>query len=241
MRLAIGGRPAGLASWGYGIVPRSTPKHLFGNAGKFTDYLELCRFFVYDWCPKNTASKFLAVTHRILKKHTNVKWLYTYAAGFQGLVGHIYKAAGYDYLGRTLCDAFLHIEGRGLVHSIALYHRYSKNNDQKFFQAIFPGCTKWCGFNFRYIYWLCDAAERERLLQSAQFELLPYPTEDDLEIWTVDAEGKRTDLTPAYAKTIPIVKLRSTRARSETSDTVADHAAEGGATPTLALPEGAAA
>jgi len=61
----------GLATWGYGIMPKQTPITLFGKeySDNVSDYLELCRFFVdNDNVPQHTASKFLAFTHRILKK-----------------------------------------------------------------------------------------------------------------------------------------------------------------------------
>jgi len=243
MRLDIDGRPAGLAVWGYGIVPHQTPKHLFGDTAGVHDYLELCRFFVYDWCPTNTASRFLAVTHRVIKRHApHVKWLYTYAAGFQGLVGHIYKAAGYTYIGRTLCNGFAYVPRVGLIHAIAIWHRWkaikrANNSDLRKLRLIFPDVWRWCGYNFRYIYWLCSKAEKTRLLSVARFEIQPYPTEADLEIWLEDENGRKEAIEPAFAKTIPIVKLptRRKRATSIDSDATANQAGDGGASPTVAL------
>ncbi len=238
MRLDIGGRAAGLAVWGWGIVPTMTPRHLFGDACGVKDYLELCRFFVYDWCSRNTASRFLAVTHRIIRKHAPwVKWLYTYAAGFQGMVGHIYKAAGYTYIGRTHCNAFLWVPGVGLIHRIALHHRYGfGSSEPKDWQGIFPGCQQWNGYNFRYLFWLCDDAEKARLMQSARFAVCPYPTESDLEIWTEDEYNRRTPVLPADAKGVPIVKLRSKRAASIAGDAPGHQLGQGGSSPTAALP-----
>jgi hypothetical protein len=150
MLLTIDGREAGLAVWGWGVVPTFTLGHMFDPAANLEvrHYLELCRFFVHDWCPKNTASRFLATTHRLIRKHAPwVKFLYTYAAGFQGLVGHIYKAAGYDYLGTTKCDALMWIPGRGMVHRIALFHRYGKGStNARDWQGIFPGAKQCSGF-----------------------------------------------------------------------------------------------
>lgn len=227
-------RPVGLAVWGYGIVPKGTPKHLFGDAGNVNDYLELCRFFVYDWCPPNTASQFLAATHRIIKKHApQIKWLYTYAAGFQGMVGYIYKATGYDYIGRTLCQAFMYIPGVGLIHSIAQWHRWGKQG-LKHLKGIFPDAKIWCGYNFRYIFWLCDKKEKAELIRYARFGIQPYPTEEDIEIWTEDVHGKKTPINPAFAKTVPIVKLRSKRHPAEAAQVPLE---SGGATPTVTLQE----
>lgn len=241
----IDGKPAGLAVWGYGIMPRQTPKHLFGDAGHLDDYLELCRFFVYDWCPKNTASQFLSITHRIIKKYAPwIKWLYTYAAGFQGMVGGIYKAANYEYMGRVLCNSFIYIPDVGLVHNIPLWLRYgsigsSSNTGLKRFQKYVPGAKRWCGYNFRYIFWLCDAQEKARLMQYARFEIVKeYPTEADLEIWLEDTDGTKTPLAKEFAKSVPIVKLRTNRGIGDTGETDSapgSNRETGGASPTVSL------
>lgn len=228
MQLDIDGAPAGLAVWGYGVRPKDTPRHLFGDASNVDEYLELCRFFVYDWCPRNTPSKFLGVTHRILRKHApTVKWLYTYAAGFQGMIGHIYKASGYDFIGQQPCTAFIYIPGVGLVHWVSIWHRYaipvgSGNVSPKVWgqlHSLWPECVRWGGTNFRYIFWLCGKQERLRLLQSAKFQVLPYPTVTDLDIWTEDRAGQRKAVPVDFARSVPIVKLRTKRVGSVDSGT----------------------
>jgi len=210
----INGKVAGLAVWGWGIVPRKTPKALFGDAGKFEDYLELCRFFVFDWTPKYTASKFLSFTHRLLKRHTKLKYLYTYAAGFQGLIGTIYQAANYDYIGRKLCRLF-YVPKNGLVHPIPLYHRYkinthfAKGDSLVRLQKIFPEMKIWCGYNFVYIYWLRD---KEKLMKHAKFDICnKYPTKEDLKIWLEDEHGNKEPISVEFAKTVPLIKLKSNR------------------------------
>lgn len=214
MAAYLGGRLAGLAVWGYGIRPQDTPRKLFGLEGHAEDYLELCRFFCYDWVPKNTPSRFLAVTHRLLRRYTKVKWLYTYAAGFQGLVGYIYQAAGYDYIGKTICKAFVYVPGKGLIHSIAQWHRFGKNG-LKHMQPIFgDDCRTWAGHNFCYIFWICSRAERRRLLKHATFTVQDsHPKEGDLLIWLEDLDRTKTPVSVEFAKTIPIIKLRSSRSK----------------------------
>lgn len=213
----LNGKRCGLAVWGYGIVPRQTPTHLFGENGDIKDYLELCRFFVYDWCPKNTASRFLATTHRIIKKYRpEIKWLYTYAAGFQGLVGYIYKATGYDYIGKVEAGPFTYIPGKGLIHNISIWHRYgfapSGSKGLKRVSDIF-GCEvkHLTGYNFRYIYWLCSKAEKAWLMTTANFEIQPYPSEDDMAVWTIDGHGNKETVPLSEAKQIPIIKLKTGR------------------------------
>ena len=194
----------GLAVWGWGIVPAQTPNKLFGG-GTTNDYLELSRFFVVDGAPKNSASKFLNLTAKLIKKYDGkVKYLFTYAAGFQGLIGTIYQAAGYKYIGTTTCH-FTRVEGVGLVHNLSLYHRY-KSVSPKHLKKIFGDkYSKLNGLNFCYIKFICNKKEQKELMDNARFEVLPYPTKDDLKIW--DGDGNYID--PLIAKEIPIVKLKS--------------------------------
>jgi len=51
-------------------------------------------------------------------------------------------------------------------------------------------------------------------MKHARFEILPYPTKDELDIWVYDENG-RTDIKPEFAKTIPIIKLPSKRLFAE--------------------------
>ena len=190
----------GLAVWGWGIVPKRTPIKLFGK-GKLTDYLELNRFFVVDDADKNTPSKFLSITHKILKKYLpKLKYLTTYAAGFQGLVGTIYQAAGYDYIGKQKVS-FYWLPNKGLIHNISLWHRYSKT-DYKFLIKKLGNVKKLNGYNFCYIYFLRD---KERLLKMARFKILPYPKKEEIKIW--DESGNIIEI--EVAKKIPLLKLRS--------------------------------
>ena len=223
MRCELDGKVAGLAAWGYGVRPAATPNKMFGEAGNVEDYLELSRFFVYDWVPKNTASKFLSFTHRMLEKYTDTKWLYTYAAGFQGVIGTIYQASNYDYIGTQQTIGFLYVpdfpgypEGV-LMHPIALWHRWHEHGggltDEKlaaFCEKFDQQCYRWYGHNFRYIYWLCDDDERERLLSHAKFEVKDEnPSEDDLVIWMDDQHGNEMQVDPERAKQVPLIKVPS--------------------------------
>jgi len=230
----INGKVAGLAVWGWGIVPRKTPKALFGEAGKFDDYLELCRFFVFDWTPKYTASSFLSFTHRLLKKHTKIKYLYTYAAGFQGLIGTIYQATNYDYIGKKICS-LVYIPEKGIVHPIALWHRYSVNSLPKL-KGIFPNVKKWVGHNFVYIYWLRD---KKKLIKHAKFDIYDkYPTKDDLEVWLENEKGDKEHIDVAFAKTVPLIKLKSNRKNCDAgvNSSISSFQDEGGgAVPTASL------
>lgn len=201
----------GLAVWGWGVNPRKTPQRLFGVRETYC-YRELNRFFVIN-DRKNRASQFLATTHRIIRKHMpQVEWVFTYAAGFQGMVGTIYQAAGYLYLGRRPVQ-FFYVPGYGLIHTVSIWHRYGRHATRKsVFQTMFPGARVIHGYNFEYLYILRN---REAWLERARFQVVPrYPTKDELEI--VDDQGKRYD--PEWAKAhlvvMPLPMRRSSKIRT---------------------------
>ena len=217
MALYINNIFRGLAVWGYGIKPKQTPITLFGKmySNNVNDYLELCRFFVdNNNVPQHTASKFLAVCHRLLKKHTNVKYLFTYAAGFQGLIGTIYKASGYEHITKHETRLIYIPEIKGLVHPMSFWHRYNiiRAEQKKGFgyvKRIFPNALIWCGHNYRYLYYLCSKEEKNTLMQTARFKLEPPPQKEDIKIWFEDENGYVKDIDIEFAKTIPIIKLKS--------------------------------
>lgn len=211
MALQINGKLGGLAVWGWGVRPKQTVERLFGGVLGIDEYAELCRFFVYGGLPKNTASRFLSITHRLIKKYApQVKVLYTYAAGFQGLIGTIYQAANYDYIGKKECNAFFYLPGKGLLHSVSLWHHFRERLGSQSLTELsraIPGLKKWHGYNFAYLYWLCGQEEKERLLKSASFQLLPYPGKTELEIWVTDARGDKESVSVEVARKVPIIHL----------------------------------
>ena len=51
-------------------------------------------------------------------------------------------------------------------------------------------------------------------MRHANFEILPYPNFDDIEIWLEDIDNSKEILDVGFAKSVPIVKLKSDNARS---------------------------
>lgn len=213
MQLNISGQIGGLAVWGWGVYPKRTATTLFGDNSLVKEYLELNRFFVYDWVPQNTPSKFLSITHNLISRYLpKCKYLYTHAAGFQGVIGTIYQAANYDYIGKQRNSHFFYLADKQvLVHEVAIYHRFNTARKEIVF-SIFPQAKIWHGYNYKYIYFLVNGKEKQKLLSKAKFKIRDEnPTKDDLEIWYVDKQGERTAVDPEFAKNVPIVKLKTSR------------------------------
>lgn len=62
---------------------------------------EIKRLVMSPNCPKNSESRFIAITIRMLKKRALVRGIVTYADDGQGHSGTIYKASGFTSLGMT--------------------------------------------------------------------------------------------------------------------------------------------
>jgi len=52
-------------------------------------------------------------------------------------------------------------------------------------------------------------------MQYANYKKQPYPTEKDIEIWVDEGSGEKEYLTKEYAKSIPIIRLKSNNKRAE--------------------------
>lgn len=70
---------------------------------------EIKRLALSPLCPKNSESRFISVSLRLLKKITIVRGIISLADSAQNHVGTIYKASGFEYRGLTAykCDYVL--------------------------------------------------------------------------------------------------------------------------------------
>ena len=72
---------------------------LVKNSG-WNDFLELNRMAFSDLLPKNSESRCIAVSMRLIKKHyPNIKWIVSFADGCQCGDGTIYRASGFKLTG----------------------------------------------------------------------------------------------------------------------------------------------
>jgi hypothetical protein len=200
----LNGKIVGLAAWGWGITARKTVVKMFGKSytNQVNCYLENCRFFMHEGTPKNAESKFLSTTIRLLFKYLpKLKFLISYSAGFQGMVGTIYQAAGFEYTGKQLSQSLNLIPNVGLVHNIALWQRYKVHEKKEFFHQH-PDAVTLKGYNFKYIKFR-DEKTKDEMMKTATFKIQPYPTKDEIKIW--DSKGKV--YTPKEVKYIPIIKM----------------------------------
>jgi hypothetical protein len=76
------------------------------------DWYEIKRLVMSPICPKNSESRFIAITTKMLRKSFLVRGIVTYADDGQGHVGTVYKASGFNPLGMTKAKKDFWINGR---------------------------------------------------------------------------------------------------------------------------------
>lgn len=76
------------------------------------DWWEIKRLVMSPLCPKNSESRFIAITTKLLRKLATVKGIVTYADDGQGHQGTIYKASGFTALGMTAPKKDFWVDGK---------------------------------------------------------------------------------------------------------------------------------
>ena len=96
------------------------------------DCLSLTRLWLSDQLPPNSESRVLGIVLRAIKKHTDVKFLVTYADPGQGHRGGIYMATGWLYTGLSEAMPLYDIGDGQLHHSRSLSHAYGTHSMRYF-------------------------------------------------------------------------------------------------------------
>ena len=99
----------------YGCISLGSPNAKVMN-GLYTPetqkrWWEIKRLALSDDLPKNSESRVIAVSLRLLKKIEEIKGVVTYADSGVGHVGTIYKAVGFEYRGLTDYKSDFFLEG----------------------------------------------------------------------------------------------------------------------------------
>ncbi len=218
----LDGRLVGVAQFGppiarhkvIGLV-RDTP---------WNSMFELNRLVLIDDTPRNSESRFLAMSIRLIKIHApHIQWVLSYADGTQCGDGTIYRASGF-VLTAIKKNMSMYRMPDGEVQAKIVFEpgfspnagpasvkaRYGKTGggtSGSFLKEI--GAERLAGFMLRYIYFI-DPTARARLT----VPVLPFSA--------IAAAGAH-------------MYLGVSRASEASSDAPAIHAGEGGAAPTLTL------
>lgn len=124
---------------------------------KWNEMLELNRMAFDDYLPKNSESRCISITIRLIRKNApHVKWILSYSDGTQCGDGTIYRASGFKLtLVKENSDLFVLPNG-DKIHSMTiksskpLMSKYGKW--ERYLDAEHKGWKKIPGYQLRYIY-----------------------------------------------------------------------------------------
>jgi len=151
-----------------GVGPSNV--HRLVDGAEPDDCLTLTRLWLSDELPKNSESRVIGLSLRALRRHTDVKFVVTYADPAVGHVGSIYQATNWLYTGTSQATALLDLGDGVLQHSRSLAHAYGTHSRAHFAaHGVKVRCVPQSA-KHRYIYFL-DRAWRSRL----RVPVLRYP------------------------------------------------------------------
>ena len=124
---------------------------------KWNEYLELNRMAFDDYLPKNSESRCISISFKLLKKNApHIKWILSYSDACDCGDGTIYRASGFNLtLIKENSDLFLLPNG-SKIHSMTikssktLMNKYG--NWKKYLDTEHKGWKKIKGYQLRYIY-----------------------------------------------------------------------------------------
>lgn len=141
-------------------------------------YVELTRLWCKDDYPKNTESKLISGSLKLLPKE--IKLVVSYADKSQGHCGIIYQATNWLYCGKTNGGKMLLMEN-GLkkhVRLLGIYrmrHKEYKEFTNKQLMKHLGYIYVEAGQKYRYVYLRGTKQERRKMLNQIKGKIRPYP------------------------------------------------------------------
>lgn len=193
----LDGELVGVITLGYGTRPKHTIQRIFPSLDT-KDYLEIGRMCMTEEMPKNSESQMLSQLIKWMKRNLpDIKILFTWADGMLGKCGYVYQASNFIYAGYSGGEMYM-------KDGVKIHVRQMKSvllpegvKDSRL--TVRPTLEQMKQFNiqhykgkqYRYLYFLCDKHEEQRLRNECLIDLnLPKPKDDDL-LWTVKGyDGK---------------------------------------------------
>jgi hypothetical protein len=161
-----GGKLVGVVTLGVGSV---NGYRLFDGADR-GDCLTLTRLWLADELPSNSESRVLGIIRRSLRRHTDVKFLVTYADPSHGHVGTIYQAAGWLYTGLSQQTPLYDVGDGRARHSRSFSQEYGTRSARHFALEGVEVRQLPVSPKHRYVLFL-DQGWADRL----RIPVLPYP------------------------------------------------------------------
>jgi len=215
----LGGQCGGAMQFGPSMKKREMMPLVSGT--RWNGFLELNRMALAEWLPRNSESRALSITLRMIKKHyPKIEWIVSFADATQCGDGTIYRASGFDLVQIAKNKSLYRLPCGRVINNINMTGKYmlrelknrpdvssswSYNKNAKIL-----GAKPVEGYQLKYVYFLNKAA-RERLT----VPVIPF------------SEIKKRGASMYRGKPLGV--------QSIDSDASSDQLEEGGASPTCTL------
>jgi hypothetical protein len=167
----IGGELLGILQYGYAMNPASAGSVVTGTG--MTEYLELNRMWLDDRAPRNSESRALSCSIRLIRRvRPGVKWIQSFADERCGLFGTVYQAAGFTYHGEHR-GIFWELDGEFYHNSLATNKKTAKSPRAAYLLANIDRATRHELRQFRYLRFL-----KPRFAKGCRYPAKPFPKPD---------------------------------------------------------------
>ncbi len=141
----LDGRLHGVMSYGTSINKKGTI-NLVKDTG-WNEFIELNRMAFDDYLPRNSESRVIAISLKLIKKNApHVKWVISFADATQCGDGTIYRASGFKLVGISKNTALrINPKNKELTHIIQAHHKSIPSKEFLSWKAIE-------GYQLKYVY-----------------------------------------------------------------------------------------
>ncbi|WP_200894543.1 Mom family adenine methylcarbamoylation protein [Sphingomonas sp. SRS2] len=158
----------GVMQYGFAMNPASADSVVAGTL--MQQYRELNRMWLDDRAPRNSESKALAYSIRLLRRLAPpVKWIQSFADERCGLFGTVYQAAGFTFHGEHL-GTFWELDGEFYHDSLMTNGRTASAPRAAYLRANAKRAIKHRLRQFRYLRFL-----QQRFAKACRYPVQPFP------------------------------------------------------------------
>lgn len=149
----LDGKLNGVMSYGNSMDKYKVSQTVKNTA--WNEFIELNRMAFNDYLPKNSESRCIAISIKLIKKNApHIKWIVSFADGSQCGDGSIYRASGFYLIGCKVNKQILEWNGQRIAKKTLDNTNYPKINGKYFSRHLLEtGQAKPLdGFQLKYIY-----------------------------------------------------------------------------------------
>lgn len=164
----IGGRLLGVLQYGFAMNPASADSVVAGTL--MNEYLELNRMWLHDAAPRNSESRALACSIRLIRRvRPAVKWIQSFADERCGLFGTVYQAAGFTFHGEHR-GIFWELDGNWFHNSLMTNRKTASTPRAAHLLANRDRAVRHDLRQFRYLRFL-----QQRFAKACRHPVRPFP------------------------------------------------------------------